>query len=74
MDGLKIEKLNESITNLTEIDIRSIIIIIALVIHVLSLKMWFDIGVKYEKLTTKTHSLERPNNETKKNFHRDRGV
>lgn len=72
MNGLKMEKLNEGIINLAGIDIISIIIF-TLVIHVLSLKMWLNIGVKYEKLT-KMHSLERPNNETKKNFHRDRGV
>lgn len=67
------ENLNEGMINLAGIDIMSIIII-TLVIRVLSLKMWLNISAKYEKLTIKMHSLERPNIETKKNFHRDRGA
>lgn len=40
--GYKIEKINEEINTFSGIVIMSAMIIISLVIHILSLKEWFD--------------------------------
>lgn len=48
MDSLKMEKLNEGIVKLSGIDTVFITIIVSLVMHVLSTKVWFDNCGKYE--------------------------
>lgn len=68
VDGFKIEQLNEWIIKLAGIDILSIVIVL-LVFPVLFLKQLFDINANYEKLINKIKSLERQNNENKKNVH-----
>lgn len=47
MDSLQMEKLNEGVIKLSGIDTVLIIIIVSLVIHVFSSKMWFDNCGKY---------------------------
>ena len=74
MGGMKMEQLNEGIINLMEVDIRSIIIIVILVIHVLSFKKWFDVHAKYENLTDKIQALEKHTSETNKKFARCGGI
>ena len=54
LDGLKIEWLNERITNLDKIYVTSIVNIISFIIFVLSLK-------KLVNLSAKIQSLEKPN-------------